>query len=168
VHHAGQRRQRGEHGRHAEYQQIKDAETHIKDNLQKLDTIDNIESLMKAAKKADVALAVDPLVYTALDGNWINTGALQRKLLDMQALHRASLGDNKGFEGSGADYFARYKPTEASAGWATLRAPQTSWIKARLAGNSCSIAKSRNAEPGRLGGSLWAGRWAIIRVVAET
>lgn len=82
----------------------------LKDNLKKLGTIDNIESLMKAAKSADVALAVDPLVYTALDGNWINTGALQRKLLDMQALHRASLADNKGFEGSGADYFARYKP----------------------------------------------------------
>lgn len=82
----------------------------LKDNLQELGTIDNIEALMKAAKKTDIALAVDPLVYTALDGNWINTGALQKQLLDMKALHRASVNDPKGFEGSGADYFARYKP----------------------------------------------------------
>jgi len=65
---------------------------------------------MKTAKRAGITLAVDPLVYTALDDNWVNAGALQRKLLDMQALHRTSLSDPKGFEGSGADFFDRYKP----------------------------------------------------------
>jgi len=65
---------------------------------------------MKAAKKKDVVLAVDPLVYTQLDASWTRAGALQRQLLDMKALHRASLNDPKGFEGSGADFFDRYKP----------------------------------------------------------
>lgn len=82
----------------------------LADNLDELDTVENIEKLMKAAKKAGVALAVDPLVYTALDGDWVNAGALQRQLLDMQALHRPSLGEPKGFEGSGADFYAPYKP----------------------------------------------------------
>lgn len=82
----------------------------LADNLKELGTIDNIETLMKAAKKSGITLAVDPLVYTALDGNWTNSGALQRQLLEMKALHRASLSDPKGFEGSGADFFARYKP----------------------------------------------------------
>jgi len=81
----------------------------LADNLKELNTIDNIETLMKTAKKTGVALAVDPLVYTALDGNWINAGALQRQLLDMKALHRASLSDPNGFEGSGADFYGPYK-----------------------------------------------------------
>jgi biuret amidohydrolase len=81
----------------------------LADNLKQLDTIDNIEKLMKAAKKTGVALAVDPLVYTALDSGWTHAGALQRQLLDMKALHRASLGNPKGFEGSGADFYGPYK-----------------------------------------------------------
>lgn len=82
----------------------------LAENLKELGTVDNIDKLMSGAKKSGMALAVDPLVYTALDGNWINAGALQRQLLDMKALHRASLADPKGFEGSGADFFDRYKP----------------------------------------------------------
>lgn len=82
----------------------------LADNLKELGTIDNIEKLMVAAKKNGTALAVDPLVYTALDGNWTHAGALQRQLLDMKALHREALNDPKGFENSGADFFARYKP----------------------------------------------------------
>jgi biuret amidohydrolase len=82
----------------------------LAENLKELGTVDNIDKLMSGAKKSGMALAVDPLVYTALDGNWSNAGALQRQLLDMKVLHRASLADPKGFEGSGADFFDRYKP----------------------------------------------------------
>ena len=82
----------------------------LADNLKELGTVENIEKLMKAAKKSGVQLAVDPLVYTALDRDWVHAGALQRQLLDMQALQRANPEDAKGFEGSGADYFDRYKP----------------------------------------------------------
>ncbi len=81
----------------------------LAENLKALGTVDNIEKLMKSAKKSGVALAVDPLVYTALDGDWANAGVLQRQLLDMKALHRTSLADPKGFEGSGADFYDRYK-----------------------------------------------------------
>ncbi len=82
----------------------------LADNLKELDTINNIEKLMQTAKKTNVTLAVDPLVYTALDKDWVNSGALQRQLLEMQALHRTSLREPKGFEGSGADFYDRYKP----------------------------------------------------------
>lgn len=81
----------------------------LAENLDALGTIDNIETLMKTAKATGVALAVDPLVYTTLDADWTRAGALQRQLLDMQALHRASLSDPEGFEGSGADFYAPYK-----------------------------------------------------------
>ncbi len=82
----------------------------LKDNLNELGTIDNIERLMKTAKSKGIALAVDPLVYTQQDNAWSHAGTLQRQLLDMKALHRTALNDPKGFEGSGADFFARYKP----------------------------------------------------------
>jgi nicotinamidase-related amidase len=82
----------------------------LADNYKQLGTVANIEKLMKTSKKSGVAMAVDPLVYTTLDGNWSNAGALQRQLLDMKALHRTSLSDPKGFEGSGADFYAPYKP----------------------------------------------------------
>lgn len=82
----------------------------LADNYKQLGTVANIEKLMKTSKKSGVAMAVDPLVYTTLDGNWSNAGALQRQLLDMKALHRTSLNDPKGFEGSGADFYAPYKP----------------------------------------------------------
>ena len=82
----------------------------LADNLKELGAIANIEKLMKTAKANDVALAVDPLVYNALDDSWSNAGALQRQLLDMKALHRTSLNDPQGFEDSGADFYGPYKP----------------------------------------------------------
>lgn len=82
----------------------------LAENLAELGTVDNIEKLMAGTKKIGMTLAVDPLVYTELDGTWKNAGALQRQLLDMKALHRTALNDPKGFEGSGADFFDRYKP----------------------------------------------------------
>ena len=81
----------------------------LKENLNALGTVGNVEKLMKTAKQTGITLAVDPLVYTASDSNWGNAGALQRQLLDMQALHRASMNDAKGFEGSGADFYEPYK-----------------------------------------------------------
>ncbi|MEJ2620343.1 MAG: isochorismatase family protein [Candidatus Thiodiazotropha sp.] len=68
-----------------------------------------IESLMKASKKSGVVLAVDPLMYTPLDDNWVNAGTLQRQLLDMKALHASGYGE-KELAGSGADFYERYKP----------------------------------------------------------
>jgi nicotinamidase-related amidase len=57
-----------------------------------------------------VALAVDPLIYDPKEVDWTNAGALQRQLLDMGALQGDPAGDPEGFEGSGADFFAAYKP----------------------------------------------------------
>lgn len=82
----------------------------LADNLIELNTTENIETLMKTAKAEGVTLAVDPLVYNALDVDWSRAGALQRQLLDMGALQRVSLNDPQGFEDSGADFYGPYKP----------------------------------------------------------
>jgi len=81
----------------------------VADNMKKLGTIGNIETLMKTAKARGVTLAVDPLVYTLRDVDWSRAGALQRQLLDMGALRRTALSDPKGFEGSGADFYGPFK-----------------------------------------------------------
>lgn len=81
----------------------------LESNLKKLGTVENIELLMKTAKDNKVTLAVDPLMYTPLDNNWANAGALQRQLLDMKALHAAGFSD-KELIGTGADFYERYKP----------------------------------------------------------
>ncbi len=81
----------------------------IKDNLKQLNTIEHIDQLMDAAIRKGYTLAVDPLVYDALDDQWINAGTLQRQLLDMRALHRDNARDEKSFENSGADFYAPYK-----------------------------------------------------------
>ena len=81
----------------------------LAENLETLGTIGNIETLMKTAKATGVALAVDPLVYSAQDADWSRAGALQRQLLDMHALQRVSMSDPQGFEGSGADFYGPYK-----------------------------------------------------------
>ncbi len=78
-------------------------------NLEELGTVKNIEILMKAAKSSGIALAVDPLVYNALDVDWSRAGALQRQLLDQKVLQRVALNNPKDFEGSGADFYEPYK-----------------------------------------------------------
>lgn len=80
----------------------------VKPNMDRLNTIENIETLMKTAKSTDVQLAVDPLVYTQLDLDWSQAGALQKQLLEMRALYAESL-DPATFEGTGADFYEPYK-----------------------------------------------------------
>ena len=70
----------------------------LKENLEALGTIENIQKLMQTAKKEHITLAVDPLVYGEMDNKWQNAGKLQRQLLDMGAL-----------QGSGAEFYGPYK-----------------------------------------------------------
>lgn len=77
-------------------------------NMERLNTIENIETLMKTAKSTNVQLAVDPLVYTRRDLDWSQAGVLQQQLLDMRALYADSLDPEK-FEGTGADFYEPYK-----------------------------------------------------------
>ena len=80
----------------------------VKDNMEALNTIHNIEALMKLSKQQSMVLAVDPLVYTLADTQWANAGVLQQQLLDIGALHAKSM-NSKDFDGSGADYYQPYK-----------------------------------------------------------
>jgi nicotinamidase-related amidase len=73
-------------------------------------TVNNIESLFKAAKYNGVPVFVSPHYYYPTDHGWQFEGALEK------LMHKIGMFDRKGalsldaFEGSGADWLARYKP----------------------------------------------------------
>jgi nicotinamidase-related amidase len=83
----------------------------IKESLAKNNTAENIERLLKAAKRVDMKIFVSPHYYYPHDHKWI---APVTPLEDLA--HRIGLVDRKdplnmaGFEGSGADFPKRYKP----------------------------------------------------------
>jgi nicotinamidase-related amidase len=76
------------------------------DNLREVGTIDNIDRLFKAAKKANVQVMVSPHSNAPSDAEWKHAGALTRQLLQLGVFARVP---GKPFEGSGADFLARYK-----------------------------------------------------------
>lgn len=78
----------------------------VAESISRLGTVNNIETLMRVAKSERITLAVDPLVYDAQDGDWLNPGILQKQLLDMHALR---MPDNGLIEGSGADFYEPFK-----------------------------------------------------------
>lgn len=80
----------------------------VKDNMERLDTINNIEALMKASKRAGIKLAVDPLVFTKVDLSRVSAGVLQRQLMDMRALYSETMSETD-FIGSGADFYEPFK-----------------------------------------------------------
>ena len=80
------------------------------DNLKQLGTIDNIEKLLRAAKKGGHLVFVSPHFYFPHDAEWKAPGALQAQLLSLGVFRRADPIDARTFPGSGADFLERYKP----------------------------------------------------------
>ena len=73
-------------------------------------TVENIESLFKAAKEAELPVFVSPHYYYPHDHQWRFEGALERLMHDINMFDRPGSLDLEGFENSGADWLERYKP----------------------------------------------------------
>lgn len=73
-------------------------------------TIENLERLFGAAKDKNLAVFVSPHYYYPTDHGWKFEGALERLMHDIGMFDRAGPLDLHGFEGSGADWLAAYKP----------------------------------------------------------
>ena len=73
-------------------------------------TVENIESLFKAAKEAELPVFVSPHYYYPHDHQWRFEGALERLMHDINMFDRSGALDLEGFENSGADWLERYKP----------------------------------------------------------
>lgn len=73
-------------------------------------TVENIETLMKTAKKAGIEVFVSPHYYYPTDDGWQFGGAVETMMHAINMFDRTGALTQEGFAGSGADFLARYKP----------------------------------------------------------
>ena len=73
-------------------------------------TVEHIESLFKAAKKSGIPVFISPHYYYPTDHGWHFEGALEKVMHEINMFDRKGPLNLEGFEGSGADWLARYKP----------------------------------------------------------
>jgi biuret amidohydrolase len=73
-------------------------------------TVENIESLFKAARDSAIPVFVSPHYYYAHDHQWKFEGALEALMHQLTMFDRKGALSLEGFSGSGADWVDRYKP----------------------------------------------------------
>lgn len=73
-------------------------------------TVENIESLLKAAKASGVPVFVSPHYYYLHDHQWKFEGALEKLMHDIRMFDRKGALSMEAFAGSGADWLHRYQP----------------------------------------------------------
>jgi nicotinamidase-related amidase len=73
-------------------------------------TVANIEALLKAAKEYGIPVFVSPHYYYSTDYGWKFEGALEVLMHDIKMFDRKGALTLEGFENSGADWLAQYKP----------------------------------------------------------
>lgn len=73
-------------------------------------TVENLESLLKAAKANDIPVFISPHYYYPTDKGWHFEGALETLMHAIGMFDREDHLSLDGFEDSGADWLARYKP----------------------------------------------------------
>lgn len=81
----------------------------VKENLEKVNTIENIDGLLKAAKKNGYQVFVSPHHYFPHDGGWLHRGALQGTIHDIDMFAVSEPITSQRFSGSGADFLPQYK-----------------------------------------------------------
>ena len=82
----------------------------VGENVTENNTVRNLDSLFKSAKKAGLNVLISPHYYYPSDHGWKFEGALEK------LMHYIGMFDRRGplnleeFEGSGADWLEQYKP----------------------------------------------------------
>ncbi|MEA2025702.1 MAG: cysteine hydrolase [Chloroflexota bacterium] len=79
-------------------------------NVEENDTVEHIEQLIRAAKAASIGVFVSPHYYYPTDASWQFGGTVETMMHDISMFSREGALTMNGFEGSGADWLARYKP----------------------------------------------------------
>lgn len=72
-------------------------------------TVENIESLFKAAKKNKIPLFISPHYYYSTDHKWHFEGTLEALMHEIKMFDRKGALTTEGFENSGADWLEQYK-----------------------------------------------------------
>lgn len=73
-------------------------------------TVEHIEALLKAAKGSDMPVFISPHYYYPTDHGWQTEGALEVLMHKIGMFDRKDALSMEGFENSGADWLAVYKP----------------------------------------------------------
>jgi nicotinamidase-related amidase len=73
-------------------------------------TVENIDSLFKAAKQNGIPVFISPHYYYPTDHGWQFEGALEALMHKINMFDRKGALSLDGFKGSGADWLERYKP----------------------------------------------------------
>ncbi len=79
-------------------------------SVQENNTVENIESLFKAAKTSGLPVFVSPHYYYPTDHSWMFEGALEKLMHDINMFDRKGPLSLEGFDGSGPDWLRLYKP----------------------------------------------------------
>jgi nicotinamidase-related amidase len=79
-------------------------------NVTEVNTVENIEALFKSAKDSGIQVFISPHYYFPTDHGWKFEGALEKAMHNAGMFDRKGPLDVEGFEGSGADWLAIYKP----------------------------------------------------------
>jgi nicotinamidase-related amidase len=72
-------------------------------------TVENIDSLFRAAKANDIPVFISPHYYYPSDHGWQFEGALEALMHHISMFDRKGALTTEGFEGSGADWLEQYK-----------------------------------------------------------
>jgi nicotinamidase-related amidase len=73
-------------------------------------TVEHIEALLKTAKASGIPVFISPHYYYPTDHGWKFGGALEVLMHNIGMFDRVDPLSLEGFEGSGADWLAQYKP----------------------------------------------------------
>ena len=73
-------------------------------------TVGNITKLFEAAKKKGLSVFISPHYYYPTDQEWQFGGAVEKMMHAIDMFARKSAYTTAGFDGSGADWLAAYKP----------------------------------------------------------
>ena len=82
----------------------------VKQSVNDNNTIENIETMFRAAKEAGIPVFVSPHYYFPWDHRWKFAGTIEKAMHDVGMYDRPGPLDLTGFAGSGADFLDRYKP----------------------------------------------------------
>ena len=79
-------------------------------SVEENNTVENIETLFKLAKENNIQVFISPHYYYPTDKGWLFEGALEAFMHKVGMFDRKGQLTGEGFDGSGADWLARYKP----------------------------------------------------------
>jgi nicotinamidase-related amidase len=80
----------------------------VGESVQEHNTVENIERLFAAAKKAGIVVAISPHYYYPTDKGWKFEGALEKLMHKIGMFDRKSPYTMDGFKDSGADFMPQY------------------------------------------------------------